>query len=90
MHQRRPFLVPVSHGYVGSGDSVFQLAGSWRERPYVITAQADGYPTQYWSPDAAFRPARRNVTFNSGELYSPIVNMQRTPAGYYANYTPLW
>jgi hypothetical protein len=85
------FLVPVSHGYVGSGDSVFQLAGLTEGTPYVIAAQADGYPTQYWSPDGGVSAQPSGTfTFNSGSFTRPIVNMQRTPAGYYANYTPLW
>lgn len=84
------YLIPVSHGFINQGDSVFELSGLIEGTPYVIVAQADGYPMQYWSPGAA-TSAQPNGTyvFSSQSFVRPVIKLQKAPTGYYVNYSPL-
>ena len=83
--------IPVCHGYVTTGDTVFQLSGLLDEKDYYLRCDADGYPTQWWSPSGAMSSAPASpYHFSSLNFARPAVKMVKVPSGYYNNYTPFW
>jgi hypothetical protein len=84
------FMIPISHGYITPGDSLFQLAGLIPGTQYFLRAEADGSPSQYWSPDGKMsaEPATPYV-LNPTSFTRPVVRMQKTPSGYYNQFSPL-
>jgi hypothetical protein len=84
------FMIPVCHGYLSQGDSVFQLTGLVPGIQYYLHVDADGFTPQYWSPDGGMsvEPAGAYIFSTSG-FVKPVIRVQRTPSGYYSNYTPL-
>jgi protocatechuate 3,4-dioxygenase beta subunit len=84
--------IPVCHGYVTTGDTMFQLAGLLDEKDYYLRCDADGYPTQWWSPSGAMSsaPPASPYHFSSLNFARPTIKMVKVPSGYYNNYTPFW
>jgi hypothetical protein len=83
--------ITVCHGYVTAGDTMFQLSGLLDEKDYYLRCDADGYPTQWWSPSGAMSSApAAPYHFSSVNFARPGIRVARVPTGYYNNYTPFW
>jgi hypothetical protein len=83
--------ITVCHGYVTTGDTMFQLSGLLDEKDYYLRCDADGYPTQWWSPDGSMSSAPATpYHFSTLNFARPSIRMVKVPSGYYNNYTPFW
>ncbi len=82
--------IPISHGYITSGDSMFQLAGLVDGQDYFLRADAEGYPTQWWgSGNVMSSDPSSPYHFSVSQFTMPKIKMLRVPSGFKSNYIPL-